>query len=274
MKVLLAIMAALLLTACASNPDKEPLSLTEQQYYEAAQKAMDANNFVMAVEQLEQLESRFPFGRYAEQTQLDLIYAYYRSLDYESSALQAERFIQQYPNHPEAGYAYYMKGLAHFSTDRGLLARFLPTSPAQRDLTPIKVAYNDFRQFINKYPGSQYAPDARQRMIYLRNLLAEHELFVAQYYMERRAYIAAVNRGKFVVENYPQAPVTPQALAIMVKAYKELKLEDLASSAETVLLRNYPNYPELNAAGKLEYQLRSHEDERSWLNIITFGLLG
>jgi outer membrane protein assembly factor BamD len=261
-----------MLSGCA-NKDQVLRQQSEQQYYEAAQKAMDANNFIMAVEQLEELESRFPFGRYAVQTQLDLIYAYYRSLEYTAAALQADRFIRQNPTHEDVDYAYYMKGLSNFSTDRGLLARILPTTPAERDISPIQRAFSDFSELLNKFPNSRYAHDAQQRMIYLRNLMAEHELIAARYYVQRQAFVAVLNRAKTVMENYPKTPAVPEAMALAVKAYRELDLPQLAARTEKLLSNNYPNYPELNAQGKLEYEPVTRK-AKPWYHWVTFGLIG
>lgn len=274
-KLIVALICGLSLLTLHGCASKEQMlkQQSEQQYYQAAQKAMDSNNFAMAVEQLEELESRFPFGRYAVQTQLDLIYAYYRSLEYVAAALQAERFIRQNPAHQDVDYAYYMKGLAHFSTDRGLLARILPTSPAERDIQPIKKAFSDFSQLLNKFPESRYAPDARQRMIYLRNLMAEHELIVARYYVERQAFVAVLNRAKTVMEEYPQTPAVPEAMALAVKAYRELDLPQLAEKTERLLALNFPKYPELNAQGQLEYEPVTRKG-KPWYHWATFGLIG
>ncbi|MEJ2680459.1 MAG: outer membrane protein assembly factor BamD [Gammaproteobacteria bacterium] len=260
-------------SGCANNDDANAKQLSEQQYYQSAQKAMDVHNYVMAVEQLEQLESRYPFGRYAIQTQLDLIYAYYRSLEYTAAALQAERFIRQHPNHKDVDYAYYMKGLSTFSVDRGFKARILPTSPAQRDIHPLHEAFSDFSLFLNKFPNSRYAADAQQRLVYLRNLLAEHELVAARYYLERRAFIAVLNRGKTVMENYPETPAVPEAMALVVKAYRELGLNDLAQQTESVLSKNFPHYPELNETGQLKYT-PSTRSAKPWYHWLTFGLIG
>lgn len=270
--LLMSCISLLSLSGCA-NKEQALKQQSEQQYYQAAQKAMDANNFAMAVEQLEELESRFPFGRYAVQTQLDLIYAYYRSLEYTAAAIQAERFIRQNPAHQDVDYAYYMKGLAHFSTDRGLLARILPTSPAERDIQPIKKAFSDFGQLLNKFPQSRYAKDAQHRMIYLRNLMAEHELIVARYYVERQAFVAVLNRAKTVMEDYPKTPAVAEAMALAIKAYRELDLPKLAAKTEKLLATNFPKYPELNSQGKLEYEPVTRK-AKPWYHWATFGLIG
>ena len=227
------------LAACSSDPANN-LRLSEQQYFENAQKALSSKNFTLAVQQLEELESRFPFGRFHEQTQLDLIFAYYQSLDYPAAALQAQRFLQQYPDHSESDYAYYMKGLANYSVDRGFLARLLPTRPSERDLSAIKRAYSDFAQLINKFPNSRYAQDAQQRMVYLRNLLAEHELKAAEYYFKRGAYVASVKRCHEILQRYPTAPMVEPALALSIKAYRAMGQVDLAQRSEAILKKNFP----------------------------------
>jgi len=234
----------------------------------------NSNNYIVAVEHLQELESRFPFGRYAEQSQLDLIYTYYKSIDYGAALAACARFIRLHPDHPNVDYAYYMKGLSSYSIDRGLLARFLPTEPSQRDMQPAKTSFSQFNTLVNKFPESRYSHDARQRMIYLRSLLAENELYVAEYYMKRRAFLAAANRGRFIVENYQNTPSAPKGLAMMIKAYRNLDLKDLADDTLQILASNYPDYEELNSSGELIYETKVRNDERSWLNILTFGLIG
>ncbi len=259
---------------CSALSDKEKAQRTEEQYFAAAQTALGANNYSVAVEQLEQLESQFPFGRYAEQTQLDLMFAYYKNLDFESAVLQAERFIQQYPDHINVDYAYYLKGLAHYSTDRGFLSRLLPAAPSERELLPIKQSFADFSQLINKFPHSSYSADARQRMIYLRNLLADHEIKVAQYYMKRKAYIAALNRSHWVIREYPQSPSIEPALIIATQAYVSLEQTDLAKDTFAVLVKSFPQSTALNKQGEFIYTPDADENERSLLNVVTFGLVG
>ena len=154
------------------------------------------------------------------------------------------------------------------------MARFLPTIPAERDILPAKNAYRAFSQLTAKFPNSQYAADARQRLIFLRNLLAEHEIVIARFYIKRRAYLAAANRGRFVIENYQGTPAVADGLAVMVEAYRNMQLDELALTAEKNLAHNFPNYPGLTKDGKLNIKRVLNNDERSWLNIITFGLLG
>src|SRR5690606_36247030 len=244
----------------------------ERQFYQEAQEAIESNNMVLAIDRLQGLESRYPFGRYAAQAKLDLIYAHYRALDYEAAAAVAERFINTYPDHAQLDYAYYMKGLASFSVDRGLLERFIPSDFTERDMGPARESFEDFNRLLNRFPNSVYAADARQRMVYLRNLMAAYELKAADFYMRRGAYVAAANRGRYVVENFDTSPAVPDGLAVMAKAYAELGLEDLKASAVAVLRHNYPDHPALNASGELDYE-PGKRGKRSMLSVVSFGLL-
>jgi len=267
---LLPLLLVALLGGCASN-DKTP-QLSERQFYQEAQEAIESNNMVLAIDRLQGLESRYPFGRYAAQAKLDLIYAHYRALDYEAAAAVAERFINTYPDHAQLDYAYYMKGLASFSVDRGLLERFIPSDFTERDMGPARESFEDFNRLLNRFPNSVYAADARQRMVYLRNLMAAYELKAADFYMRRGAYVAAANRGRYVVENFDTSPAVPDGLAVMAKAYAELGLEDLKASAVAVLRHNYPDHPALNASGELDYE-PGKRGKRSMLSVVSFGLL-
>lgn len=258
------------LLGCSATP-KTP-QLSERQFYQEAQKAIDNNNMALAIERLQGLESRYPFGRYAAQAKLDLIFCHYRALDYEAAAAVAERFINTYPDHPQLDYAYYMKGLASYSVDRGLLERFIPSDFTERDMGPARESFEDFNRLINRFPNSIYAADARQRMVYLRNLLAAYELKAADFYMRRGAFVAAANRGRYVVENFDTSPAVPDALALMAKAYAELGLEDLKQSTVTVLRHNFPDHPALDREGNLDYE-PGKRGKRSMLSVVTFGLL-
>ncbi|MAR89485.1 MAG: outer membrane protein assembly factor BamD [Pseudomonadales bacterium] len=259
-----------LLAACASSP-KTP-QLSERQFYEEAQEAIEANNMTLAIERLQGLESRYPFGRYASQAKLDLIYCHYRALDYEAAAATAERFINTHPDHPQLDYAYYMKGLASYSVDRGLLERFIPSDFSERDMGPARESFEDFNRLINRFPNSKYAADAQQRMIYLRNLLAAYELQAAEFYMRRGAFVAAANRGRYVVENFDTSPAVADALVLMAEAYTELDQPDLREGVVQVLRHNFPQHPRLSENGDLEYEKRQR-GRRSLASIVTFGLL-
>lgn len=263
-----------LLTACASKDEKEDPSATELQKYQSAQSSLRAGNWKAAVTKLQQLEARFPFGRYAEQAQLEIIYAYFKSAQPESARAAADRFIRLHPQHPNVDYAYYLKGMASFEGSQNFLERFLPVDPAKRDPGDAQEAFNDFGQLVRRFPNSKYAPDAQQRMIYLRDMMAKHEIYIARYYIKRGAYVAAANRGRYVFEKYQGTPSVPDALAVMVEAYKLMKMDDLADETLLVLATNYPNYKALDKNGKFRMSKSVKNSQRSWLNIITFGLIG
>lgn len=268
----LILVSFLLLTACSGK--KETPEETEAQLYRSAQGSLRAGSYQQAVDKLQLLESRFPFGRYAEQAQLEIIYAYYKSRQPEAARSAADRFIRLHPQHPNLDYAYYLRGMASFEEDQGFMEQFVPMDPAKRDPGAARNAFNDFAQLIKRFPNSQYAPDAQKRMIYLRNLLAAYEINVARYYIYRGAYIAAANRGRYVFENFQKTPSVPDALAIMVEAYRLLEMNELASDSLMVLRENFPNHESLDNKGNFKRTRSLRNKERSWLNIISFGLLG
>ena len=269
-KHLLLIAIFALTAACTSN---ETISenLGEAELYRQAQTDLDNKSYTSAINKLKTLESRYPFGRFAEQAQLELIYAYYRNTEPEAARSSAERFIRLHPQHPSVDYAYYLKGLASFDQDRGLLARFLPLDMTKRDPGAARDSYNEFAQLTSRYPTSRYAPDAKQRMIYLRNLLAANEIHVADYYLRRQAYVAAANRGRYVVENFQGTPSVGDGLAVMTEAYQHMGLNELADSSLETLKLNYPDHPSLDGG---EFVPREkEEDNRSWLSRATLGLI-
>ena len=208
---------------------------------------------------LKALESRYPFGRYADQAQLELIYANYKNTEPEAAKSAAERFIRLHPQHPNVDYAYYLKGLTSFDQDVGLLARFLPLDMTKRDPGAARDSYNEFAQLTSRFPNSRYAPDAKQRMIYLRNLLAAYEIHVADYYLTRQAYVAAANRGRYVVENFQETPSVGDGLAVMTEAYQRLHLDELAATSLETLKLNYPNHPSLVDGQFVAYRRRSRQ---------------
>lgn len=266
---------SLIVSGCSSDPTKNKAPIkSEQAYYSSAQTALKAKNYFLAVEQLQNIETHYPFGKYTAQAQLDLIYAQYQSGSFDAAAAAAERFIQQNPSHPKLDYAYYMRALADYDVNRGFITRVLPTTPAQRSMKPVMDAYQSFKRLVTRFPNSEYAADGRKRMIYLRNILAEHELEVGQYYLRRGAYLAAANRAQYVLKHFPESPSVPQALALSYKGYTELEMKDLAKKHLDLLVKAYPDYAELSDKGTLNYTRQSALKQRSWLNIISFGLLG
>ena len=267
--LLIAILAAT--AACSSKDAQVDENLGESALYQQAQADLNNKGYNSATSKLKALESRYPFGRYAEQAQLELIYAHYMNGEPEAARAAAERFIRLHPQHPNVDYAYYLKGLASFEQDRGLLARFLPLDMTKRDPGAARDSYNEFAQLTNRFPNSRYAPDAKARMVYLRNLLAAYDIHAAAYYLERKAYVAAANRGRYVVENFQETPAVADALAIMTEAYTHLALPELAKTSLETLKLNYPEHSSLKDG---EFALRERETEdRSWLSRMTLGLI-
>ena len=227
-----------------SDPTK---TWSAQRLYDSAKTSLNAGDYETAIDHYEKLESRFPFGTFAQQAQLELAYAYYKYEEPASSLAAADRFIKLYPSHPSIDYAHYLKGLVNFNRGKGLVSsiieRYIPSDDSQRDTSALREAFEDFGEVVEHHPNSQYAKDAERRMIYLRNTLAQHEVHVANYYIKREAYVAAANRAKFVVENYQRTPQVAEALAIMAKCYKILALDDLSEDALRVLKLNFPTHP-------------------------------
>lgn len=262
----------LALTTACSNTDREPEYTSEADLYEAAQAQMRRSQWETAISNLQSLEENFPFGTYAEQAQLELIYAYYRSGDADMVSATADRFIRLHPQHRNVDYAYYMKGLSSFTEGRGMFERVLPTDLTQRDPGAARDSLDHFAQLLTRFPDSIYASDAKRRMLYLRNLLARYEIHVANYYFKRGAYVAATNRGRYVLENFDTTPAVPDALAVMVQGYDLLDMPELSAQMLEILKLNYPDHPALNEDGSFDFQYSSDEGERSWLSLITFGL--
>lgn len=214
-----------------------------QRLYAEAKASMDLGDYETAIDYYEKLESRFPFGRYAEQSQIDVAFAYWKYDEPASAIAAAERFIKLHPRHPNVDYAFYLKGLVNFEQGKTFVDRIAPRDMSQRDPGAARQSFDDFSELVRRFPQSKYAEDSRQRMLYLKNLLAAHEVHVADYYMRRGAFVAAANRARFVVENYQRAPAVPEALAIMAKAYKLMDLDGLSEDALRVLELNYPDHP-------------------------------
>jgi outer membrane protein assembly factor BamD len=267
----LLLIAILGLTAACSSSDVVDENLSENELYQQAQEDLDNSSYASAVSKLKALESRFPFGRYAEQAQLNLIYAYYKSIEPEAAKSAAERFIRLHPQDPNVDYAYYLKGLTSFEQDRGIMARFLPLDVTKRDPGAARDSFNEFAQLTSRYPNSRYSPDAKERMIYLRNLLAAYEIHVGHYYIKRQAYVAAATRGRYVIENFQETPAVADGLALMVDAYQRLGLTDLAATSLDVLKQNFPDSPNLVDGQFVASEAEA--DNRSWLSKATLGML-
>lgn len=251
------ILATIVGTGCSwfkGDDDEEDEFITATEVYDAAKSSLRGGNYQAAARNYRLLVSRFPFGRYTEQAQLELAYTYYKSYRHEEALASINRFLKTYPTHKHVDYAYYLRGLVNFYRDETFLERFTPELATTRDPQSARQAFLDFSELMNRFPDSRYADDARQRMVFLREKLAAHEIAVARYYLRRNALVAAANRGKYIVETYQQTPHTAEALALMATAYTRLGLTDLSSDAERVLAANYPRHPYVTgeAAGRKE----------------------
>ena len=236
------LITVLFLSGCALP---EQIDVTKDwsanKFYTEAKDAMKDGDYEQAIKYYEKLESRYPFGRYATQSQLDVIYAHYKNGDADSAIAAADRFIKLYPQNPYVDYAYYLKGLVNYNRDKSFSSKFLPTDPSQRDAGATLNSFNDFAELVRRYPDSKYAADARLRMVYLRNNLARYQIHVARYYMRRGAYLAAANRANRVVTNFQRTDSVSDALRIMVDAYTKLGMTELANDAQRVLALNEEN---------------------------------
>jgi len=255
----LCLAAALALGGCGLLPEvqDETANWSAQRLYSEAKDQLNEGNYERAVKLFETLEARYPFGRYAQQAQLEIAYAYYKDSEPVSAIAACDRFIKLHPNHPNVDYAYYLKGLANFNDDLGLLGNLVDQDMSERDPKAARDAFLSFKELIARFPDSKYADDATARMKYLVNALAGNEIHVAKYYLKREAWVAAANRAKEVVKTYPEAPVVEEALAIMVVAYDKLKLPDLRDDAQRVLALNFPSskYAKgVNTEGKAWYR--------------------
>ncbi len=233
------LLIALTLSGCSVFEEKdETLGWSQQKLFTEATEEMRSGNYERAIKYYEILESRYPFGKYAHQAQLNVAYAYYRYSEPESALSAADRFIKLHPGHPATAYAYYLRGLVNFNRTLGFLDRFVPTDTAQRDPGAALESYKDFAEVVRLFPDSEYTEDSARRMLYLRNNLARHEVKVAGYYMRRGAFLAAANRAEQVVQNYQRTPALRDALELMIAAYTKLGMDDLASDTQRVLALN------------------------------------
>jgi outer membrane protein assembly factor BamD len=240
--VLAAALAALLLAACSglNSSDDETVGWSVEKLYTEAKDAMSSRDWLKAVKYLEKLEARFPYGRYAQQAQLEVAYAYWKEGERASAIAAAERFIKLYPNHPNVDYAYYLKGLINFNDQPGALWWLTTPDISDRDPKGSRESFAAFREVVTRFPDSKYAADAAARMRYLVNALASHEVHVARYYMRRGAYVAAANRAQYAIKSFPQAPAVEEAVFVLVKAYDALGMPELRDAADRVMRTNFP----------------------------------
>jgi len=230
----------LLAAGCALEPTDETRNWSPDRIYSAAREELDDKNYQKAIGYYEKLESRYPYGRFAQMAQIETAYAYWKDGEVAQALAACERFIKLHPDHSSVDYAYYLKGRINFNEDLGLMGYLAPKDMTERDPQAAREAFDAFRELVTRFPQSQYAADARARMNYLVNSLASAEVNVAEYYLRRGAYVAAVNRAQFALINYPEAPAIERALKVLVKAYDEMGLADLRDDARRTLHKNFP----------------------------------
>jgi len=243
MKRSLTVILALLLCACGLLPEaqEETAGWSADKLYAEAKDEINKGGYAKAIKYLEKLEARFPYGRYAQQAQIELAYVYFKDNDPISAIAACDRFIKLHPNHPTVDYIYYLKGIVNFNEDLGLLGKISKMDLSERDPKAARDSFDAFKELVTRYPDSKYTPDGIARMKYLVNALASYEIHVARYYMRRGAYIAAANRAQFALLNYAQAPAIEEALFVMVKAYDALGMIDLRDDADRVMHKNFPD---------------------------------
>ncbi|MDP2751708.1 MAG: outer membrane protein assembly factor BamD [Rhodocyclaceae bacterium] len=248
---------AFFVSGCSLLPEvvDETASWSANKLYSEAKDAMTEGAYDRAITLFEKLEARYPYGRYAQQAQIEVAYSYYKQNEAPSAVAACERFIRLHPNHPNVDYAYYLKGLVNFNEDLGMLGHISQQDLSERDPKAAKESFDAFKELVARFPESKYAVDATARMKYLVNALASHEAHVAHYYMRRNAYIAAINRAQSAIKTYPDAPANEESLFIMVKAYDILGMKDLRDDTERVMRKNFP---------KSEYYLRGLNRSEPW----------
>jgi outer membrane protein assembly factor BamD len=233
---------ALLLISCASEPAGPVDSFkgrSAERIFNDAEKALAKKHYEDAINGFEALDILHPFGKYARQGQLDVIYAYYKNDDMDSAIAAAGRYIHLYPANSNVDYAYYLKGLANFDKTRSWVDGIYKRDPSTRDLSSMRAAFVDFNDLLAHFPNSKYASDARNRMLYIRNLIAKYELSIAEYYMRRNAYVAAINRASYIVAHLDGAPQVKEALKIMINGYAKLGATKEAAESQRVFDMNF-----------------------------------
>ena len=244
--VLLALLAGCSLFHRGAKKGDPMDTKTVEELYVQGVDAIDKNSFDFAVRTFQRLISRFPFGAYTEQSQLNLAYSQYKDGKPDDAYSTINRFIRTYPTHRHIDYAYYLRGLINFNRSGGFLERYIGQDMTKRDQVNLRQSFDDFGALITRYPNSAYAGDARQRMVALRDTMAQADLNIALYYYKREAYVASSNRAKDIIETYPQTPQVGDALAILYKSYEAAGQQKLADDAKRVLELNYPEHPALH----------------------------
>ena len=246
------LLAALLAGGCglfSGSSDDETIGWSAQRLYGEAKDAQEGKDWTKAIKYLEKLEARYPYGRFAQQAQLEIAYCNWKDDERATALAAADRFIKLYPNHVNADYAWYLKGLINFSSQQGLLSSVTTPDLTDRDPKALRDAFDAFKEVVTRFPESKYAEDSELRMRYLVNALASHEVHVARYYMKRGAYIAAANRAQYAIRYYPTAPAIEEAVFVLVKAYDALGMDELRDAADRVMRTNFPDSRYLKVGG-------------------------
>jgi outer membrane protein assembly factor BamD len=247
------LLLVLFLAGCGIFSGQEPdetIGWSAQRLYGEAKDSMSSKQWDQAIKYFEKLEARFPYGRFAQQAQLEIAYCHWKADERAAALAAAERFIKLYPNHAHVDYAYYLKGLINFNEDQGIFGFLGSQDMSDRDPKGAREAFDAFREVVTRFPESRYAADSAARMRYLVNSLAAHEVHVARYYMKRTAYIAAANRAQYAIQHYPQAPAVEEAVFILVKAYDALGMPELRDAADRVMQKNFPDSAYLRPGGR------------------------
>ena len=245
LSVLACLLLAISLAGCGifgKDEDKRK-DWSAADYYKAAKEEFDAHNWDAAVKLYEALEAKYPFGRFAQQAQIEVAYAYYKQGESAQAITALDKFVKLHPNHENLDYALYLKALVNFKEDLGPLAKIWAQDLADRDPKAARESFEGFKDLVTRFPESKYADDSRDRMAYLIEALARHEINVAHYYMSRGAYLAAANRAQDAITRFPHSPTHKDALDVMIEAYDRMGMSELRDDAKRVLAKNYPSDP-------------------------------
>ncbi|MCZ2406794.1 MAG: outer membrane protein assembly factor BamD [Burkholderiales bacterium 68-12] len=245
-----ALLAAALAAGCSSTPEDKTAGWTTDRIYSEARDELNSGGYDAAVPLLEKLEGRAAGTPLAQQAQLDKAYAQYKGGEKAQALATLERFMKLHPTSPAIDYALYLKGLVNFNDNLGLFSWVSRQDLSERDQKAAKDSFEAFRELVSRFPESRYAQDARQRMTYIVNSLAQYEVHVARYYFQRGAYVAAINRAQLALSDYDAVPAQEEALYILVQSYDALGLVQLRDDARRVLEKNYPQSPFLTQGFK------------------------
>ena len=281
--LLINLIFSLLLSGCSywegAFKEADPtIGMSAAEIYREGRSFLDAEDYPNAIIYFDILEARYPFGIYSTQSMLDLSYASYQSNLKAEAIVNADRFIRLYPNHPNVSYAYYLRALANFDKDQNFITELFGQDPSKYDVSKLRQSFDDFSVIVNKFPDTKYAKDSINRLLYIKNMMAANELYIAKYYIKRSAHIAAIERIKYLLINYNGTPSTEEGLLILIKSYNYLQMNDLAADTIRVLKENYPDYVVVNKNGvvtavkknikvvkKIETQ---KDDESSWFDFL------